>query len=85
MQFKKEDVGVSYRDEPEEKFELYYRPAWDWLLELLLDKDIVSMMEWDAKRLFRYDLANQSWKRFIEDAWTGNRWWKIQVGTNLFV
>ncbi|KAF8832795.1 hypothetical protein HHX47_DHR1001873 [Lentinula edodes] len=77
--FRKTEVVVRYRDLEPESYELYYRPVWDWLQELLLNRDIVSKMEWDARRLFKFDGGSQTWKRFIEEAWSANSWWSFQV------
>lgn len=79
LKFRKEDISVPYRNEDMELHELYYRPVWEWLQELLLDRDLVSQMEWDAQRLFRFDSKTGSWKRFIQKAWSANCWWTIQV------
>ncbi|KAJ4463570.1 hypothetical protein C8J55DRAFT_443710, partial [Lentinula edodes] len=76
--FRKTEVVVRYRDLEPESYELYYRPVWDWLQELLLNRDIVSKMEWDARRLFKFDGGSQTWKRFIEEAWSANSWWSFQ-------
>ena len=74
---------MSYRNE-EQLFELHYRPVWDWLQELLLDQDIVSRMEWDACRLFRFNSTTGTWKRFIHEAWSANQWWSVQVSIYIF-
>ncbi|KAE9407194.1 hypothetical protein BT96DRAFT_963207 [Gymnopus androsaceus JB14] len=67
--FQKEDIPVSYRDKME-SVELHYRPVWEWLQELLSDRDIVSQMQWDACRQYRL--------RFVHEAWSANQWWAIQ-------
>ncbi|KAJ3925046.1 MAG: hypothetical protein NXY57DRAFT_866726, partial [Lentinula lateritia] len=77
--FRKTEVVVRYCDLEPESYELYYRPVWDWLQELLLNCDIVSKMEWDARRLFKFDGGSRTWKRFIEEAWSANSWWSFQV------
>ncbi|KAF9060741.1 hypothetical protein BDP27DRAFT_1452568 [Rhodocollybia butyracea] len=48
------------------------------ILELLLNQDIVSQMEWDAQRLSKFDSESQTWKQFIKEAWSANAWWEIQ-------
>ncbi|KAJ3763493.1 hypothetical protein EV360DRAFT_66284 [Lentinula raphanica] len=75
--FEKDVVSVPYRNETEE-YELLYRPIWDWLQELLLNPDIVSRMQWDARRLYKYDVASGTWKHFIEEAWSAESWWSVQ-------
>ncbi|KAF9059913.1 hypothetical protein BDP27DRAFT_1495856, partial [Rhodocollybia butyracea] len=76
--FQRADIVVPYRNSEPEPYELHYRPIWDWLQELLLDQKIVSQMQWDAQRLFKFDAKTQTWKRFIEEAWSANAWWEIQ-------
>ncbi|KAJ3832869.1 hypothetical protein F5878DRAFT_591241 [Lentinula raphanica] len=78
IKFQKAEIPVPFRDQEPEIFELHYRPAWDWLQELLRDTMLASQMEWDAQRMYRYDSVSNSWKRFIEEAWSANTWWKIQ-------
>ncbi|THU83800.1 hypothetical protein K435DRAFT_822896 [Dendrothele bispora CBS 962.96] len=73
--FVKDQIIVPYRDE-EQKFEVLYRPLWDWLEELLCSKEVVSQMEWDAKQLFKFN--EKEWCRFIDEPWTADRWWDIQ-------
>lgn len=73
------DITVPYRDEEMEPYELHYRPVWDWLQELLLDRAVVSQMEWDARRLFKFDGKTNTWKQFISEAWSASQWWTIQV------
>ncbi|KAF9041871.1 hypothetical protein BDP27DRAFT_1374345 [Rhodocollybia butyracea] len=35
-------------------------------------------MEWDARRLFKYDTETRTWKCFIQEAYTANDWCNIQ-------
>lgn len=79
-----EEIKVPYREQIE-SFDLFYRPLWDWVRELLLDPNVVSKMEWHAQRQFRFDEANGKWKRFISEPWTANRWWKIQVSSTCYL
>ncbi|KAJ3834010.1 hypothetical protein F5878DRAFT_697660 [Lentinula raphanica] len=44
--FQREELRVQYRDEEPEKYELFYRPVWDWLMELVSSKEIVSPNQW---------------------------------------
>ncbi|KAJ3966423.1 hypothetical protein EV361DRAFT_854341 [Lentinula raphanica] len=76
--FQREEISVQYRNEEPNTYELFYRPIWDWLMELVSNKDIVSRMEWDAQQLFKFNDKNQVWMRFINEAWTANQWWAIQ-------
>ncbi|KAJ3899697.1 hypothetical protein F5879DRAFT_926056 [Lentinula edodes] len=40
-------------------------------------------MEWDARRLFKFDGGSRTWKRFIEEAWSANSWWSFQIQSKL--
>jgi hypothetical protein len=59
------------------QFEFWCRPLWDWLMNLLEDIYLASLFEWDAKRLFKFD--GQTWKRFVHEPWTADRFWTVQV------
>ncbi|KAJ3871596.1 hypothetical protein F5051DRAFT_433729 [Lentinula edodes] len=59
-------------------FDVHFRPLWDWLQELLMDKDIVSKMGWHAQHLFKYDANCGIWTHFRNEPWTADRWWKLQ-------
>ncbi|KAF5346809.1 hypothetical protein D9757_013487 [Collybiopsis confluens] len=76
--FQKAEIPVSFRNQEPETFELYHRPVWDWLQELVSDKALVSQMEWDAQQMYKYDHTTRTWKRFVEEAWSATSWWKIQ-------
>ncbi|KAF5387276.1 hypothetical protein D9757_006821 [Collybiopsis confluens] len=78
VKFQQTEISVKYRDEEPEIYELYYRPVWDWIQELVRHKALVSKMEWHAQRMYRYDSSTKKWKRFIEEAWSASSWWKIQ-------
>ncbi|KAL0056873.1 hypothetical protein AAF712_016513 [Marasmius tenuissimus] len=73
--FSVEKVTVPYREEPQD-FEIHFRPLWDWLLEMLLDREIVTKMEWDARRVYKFN--GNKWCRFIHEPWTAERWWTLQ-------
>ncbi|KAK7454067.1 hypothetical protein VKT23_011580 [Stygiomarasmius scandens] len=73
--FVKDEITVPYRDDPQ-RFEVLYRPLWEWLEELLSTKELVSKMEWDAKQLYKFN--GQEWCRFIDEPWTADKWWNIQ-------
>ncbi|KAJ3977305.1 hypothetical protein EV361DRAFT_879617 [Lentinula raphanica] len=75
--FRKEEISVPYRGLTE-CFDVYYRPLWDWTLELLMDPRIAPNLNWHARRLFRYHKASGTWKRFVNEPWTANRWWEVQ-------
>lgn len=67
---------MTYRGE-EMKYDLWGCDIWNWCLELLEDPVYVRQMRWDAIRLSRFN--GQEWVRFIDEPWTANRWWILQV------
>ena len=67
---------MSY-EEDKRKFDVHYRPLWDWALDLLNNEQLSPYFEWDAQRLFRFD--GSSYKRVFGEPWTGDRWWEIQA------
>jgi len=58
---------------------MWYRPLWDWVNDLLNDPLLAPHFVWDAERLFKYSTNKQEWIRFIDEPWTADRWWDIQV------
>ena len=46
---------------------------------LLSNKELVSHMVWDARRLYRYDEKSKSFIRVYDEPWTADRHWEIQV------
>ncbi|KAH9985222.1 hypothetical protein BJV74DRAFT_878709 [Russula compacta] len=49
-----EQISVPY-DKKEWKFDVHYRPLWDWALDLLNNEQLSPQFEWDAQRLYRFD------------------------------
>jgi hypothetical protein len=74
--FTKTPVTAPYEGE-DFKFDVYYRPLWDWALDLLNDEHLAPYFEWDAQRLYKFD--GISYKRVFGEPWTGDQWWNIQV------
>ena len=50
-----------------------------WCRELLGDKDILPHFQWDAQRKYQYNGA--TFERIIDEPWTADAWWDIQVRT----
>lgn len=46
-------------------------------MNLLEDSHLASLFEWDAKRLSKFD--GQTWKTFVHEPWTAERFWTVQV------
>ena len=60
-------------------YEFWCRPLWDWVMDHLINPEIVRHFEWDAQKVFKYDGKNYS--RLYTEPWTGKRFWEIQVRT----
>lgn len=56
---------------------MYARPIDQWCLELLDDTVIISQCRWDAERHYKYNGTH--WVRFIDEPWTADEWWEVQV------
>lgn len=61
------------------EFDVWTRPLWDWCNELLSDPAIVSQFHWHAERDYKYDSAKRSFEQCIDEPWTANTLWDIQV------
>lgn len=76
------EITVLYKG-VSKQFEFWCRPLWDWLMNLFEDPYLAPYFEWDAKRLFKFD--GQTWKPFINEPWTAERFWTVQVSNLLYV
>lgn len=76
FQFQNEKIVVPYEDEARE-YDLWFRPMWDWVIELVRHPVLAQNFEWDAQQLSKYD--GETWVRFYDEPWTANRFWQIQV------
>lgn len=56
---------------------VWYRPLWDWTLDLLSDSRVAPHIVWDAERLYKFD--GSKFVRFYDEPWTGDRFWNVQV------
>lgn len=56
---------------------MYARPIDQWCLELLDNLPIISQFHWDAERHYKYN--GMRWVRFIDEPWTADEWWEVQV------
>lgn len=67
-----------YKDQLRE-YPLYTRNIWDYFTDILSNPYLVSQMDWDAYKMFRFDDKSDEWVRFYDDPLTGDRVWDIQV------
>jgi hypothetical protein len=69
-------VSVKHHDETH-KFEIHYRPLWDWALDLLQDKHLAYHFVFDAQRLSKFN--GEQFIHFIDEPWTADAFWNAQV------
>ena len=67
-------------DDVEHQFETWSRPLWPWIMDHLINPDIVRRFEWDAQKVQMFD--GKDFTRVYTEPWTGNHFWEIQVRTD---
>lgn len=60
-----------------EQYEVHYASITDWLSALVTDPYLKDFFVWDAQRLYIYD--GHKFERFVDEPYTANRFWIIQV------
>ncbi|KAI5987001.1 hypothetical protein EDC04DRAFT_2527433, partial [Pisolithus marmoratus] len=58
------------------EFDVHYRPLWDWAMDILQDPHLQPHFVWDAQCLYKCN--GECFECFIDEPWTGDRWWNIQ-------
>lgn len=58
-------------------FSMYYRPIWDWCCSIMANPQLVSQFHWNAQHNYKY--TGGSFERFIDEPWTADGWWDLQV------
>jgi hypothetical protein len=61
------------------QFELYYWNLWEWAADLLHDPRLFPHMVFDVQRFLKFD--GKTFVRFIDEPFTAESFWNIQVGT----
>lgn len=82
LQFKPTTLKFPYPKPTSEttmEFELWDQPLWDWCDQLLSDRNIVSNFRWNAERIFKYSTKLGRYERCIDEPWTADAWWNVQV------
>ncbi|TFK17829.1 hypothetical protein FA15DRAFT_733009 [Coprinopsis marcescibilis] len=72
----KQSYTVAYKNEDVE-FNVWMRPIWGWVKELLQDRAIVSRFEWNAQKVFREN-SDGTTTRIFTKPWTADSWWETQ-------
>jgi len=78
-QFQKKTIKVPYKT-TEQRLEVFYRPLWDWAMDLLQDVHLAPYFTWDAQKLYKFN--GTSFVRFYHEPWTARRFWEVQVNFN---
>ena len=63
--------------------ETWYRPLWGWIVDHLIDPELVQKFEWDAQKVFR--LKDGAYTQIFTEPWTGKRFWDAQVNYLVFL
>lgn len=69
-------MTLPYKDK-DLSFDVWTRPLWNWVLDLVEDPSLSKHFEWDARQFSKFD--GTSFVRFIDEPWTADRFWEIQV------
>jgi hypothetical protein len=67
---------MNYKSQ-EQQFEFWCRPLWDWATNILENPQLAPLIEWDAKRLSKFN--GESWVPFVDEPCTATRMWDVQV------
>jgi hypothetical protein len=76
LQFKRHEIERKFEGE-KKTYETWCRPLWDWILDHLIDPEIVRLFEWDAQKVFKFD--GERYTQIYTEPWTGKRFWDVQV------
>ena len=76
-QFQRHVIEREFEGE-KKSYETWCRPLWSWVMDHLIDPEIVRHFEWDAQKISRYN--GEGYSRVFTEPWTGTRFWDVQVG-----
>jgi len=77
--FNKKTIHVPYKQK-DVALEVWSRPILNWATDLLHDPNIAPSFVWDAQRLSKFD--GSRFVRFIDEPWTADDFWDVQVCLN---
>lgn len=80
-QFEREEVVREFEG-GKKTYETWYRPLWGWIVDHLIDPELVQQFEWDAQKVFRF--KDGTYTQIFTEPWTGKRFWDSQVSPLLF-
>ena len=77
MQFKKTTISVPYKGD-DISHDVWTYSLFEWTCELLANPGLISQFHWHAEHHYKYD--GSKFERLIDEPWTADAWWRIQVG-----
>jgi hypothetical protein len=77
-----EHVITAKHGEYSENFSFWCLDIWDWALDLVKNKVLADEFEWDAQKLYKHD--GNEFVRFVDEPWTGDRFYEFQVRFNIY-
>ena len=75
MEFERDELSLKFKT-TEHEFETFSCPIWGWVLDHLMNSELVRQFEWDAQNVCRYN--GSEFTRIHTEPWTGDRWWEVQ-------
>ena len=78
-QFQRHQITRTY-DKKEYTYKTQCRPLWDWIMDHLVDPELIKQFEWDAQKVSRF--CDGKYTQMYTEPWTGKRFWDVQVKAN---
>ncbi|KAK0472864.1 hypothetical protein IW261DRAFT_1553238 [Armillaria novae-zelandiae] len=75
--FTKETLTLDFRGEAL-KYDVHFRPLWEWTLNLLSDEALSPLFVWDAVKIFQLDEKTNEQMQIFNEPWTGDLLWEVQ-------
>ena len=50
-------------------YEAWHHPLWDWIMDHLIDPELMQQFEWDAQKVSRFKAGKSS--QIFSEPWTG--------------
>src|ERR1700733_3312988 len=69
-QFQCSDIVHKFEDK-EKTYKIWCRPLWDWIMDHLIDPELIRHFEWDTQKVFR--VKDGIYKQIFTELWTGKR------------
>ena len=76
FQFEQEEVSIPYKGQ-DCKFDVHFKPLWEWTMDLLEDPLLAPHWVWDAEKISKFN--GTEFVQLFHEPWTANGFWKAQV------